>query len=194
MKTLFAVLFTIGIVGMTVPAHSQSKTDCRDSDRAKQVRLCTQVIANAGNDTSKKVVGFLYRCQAHDMLGNYELAVEDCKESLKYGDDASTHNSLAIIYQNMKRYSDAIAESTKAIRGNPERGNYYNTRANGNCAAKNFQAAYEDRLAALNKGHFSAVGLQKALKKRGYYDGVVDGDFGPTSRVSLQNWTNAGCP
>lgn len=194
MKQLFAFLFTAGIVGMTMPAHSQSQTDCRDDDRAKQVRLCTQVIANSGNDNDKKVVAFLYRCQAHDMLGNYELAVADCLESLKFGEDASTHNSLAIIYQNMKRYNDSIVESTKAINGNSNRANYYNTRANGNCAAKNFEAAYQDRLSALQKGHFTAEGLQKAMKSRGYYQGAVDGNFGESSKAALKSWSFAGCP
>jgi len=195
MKTLLAFLFTAGTLGMVTPAHAQSNDeDCRDNDRAKQVRLCTQQIANAGNDNRKKQIGFLYRCQAHDMLGNFELAVEDCRESLKFGEDASTHNSLAIIFQNMKRFNDAIAESTKAIEGNRDRGNYYNTRANGHCAAKNFDASYDDRMSALSKGHFTAESLQRALKKRGYYSGEIDGDFGQSSRTSLRNWTFAGCP
>lgn len=193
MKTLFAMFIAVGTIGMTAPVQAQSNDDCRNNDRAKQVQQCTQMIANAGDDRQKSI-GFLYRCQAHDMLGNFKLALADCKESLKFGEDASTHNSLAIIYQNLGDYSSAVAESTKAIRGNPDRGNYYNTRANGNCKAKNYQASYEDRLAALNKGHFSPSSLQTALKNRGYYSGNVDGNFGTGSKSALRNWTFAGCP
>ncbi|MEM9140581.1 MAG: peptidoglycan-binding domain-containing protein, partial [Pseudomonadota bacterium] len=54
--------------------------------------------------------------------------------------------------------------------------------------------AYEDRLGALEKGRFSAEGLQKALQRNGYYDGAIDGKFGAGSRQALRRWTFAGCP
>jgi len=195
MRKLLATVIFVGTAAFTLSANAQSDNDCRVADdRVKQVRTCTQMIANAGDDQQKISIGFLYRCQAHDMLGNYELAVEDCLESLKFGEDASTHNSLAIIYQNMKRYDESIAESTKAIKGNSDRANYYNTRANGNCAAKNFEAAYQDRMAALQKGHFTAEGLQKAMKSRGFYEGAIDGNFDAASQTAVKTWTYAGCP
>ena len=176
-------------------ANAQAdKDDCRvKDDRAKQVRTCTEQIARAGDDKYAKRVGFLYRCQAHDMLGNFQLALADCRDSLQFGEDASTHNSISIILQNMGRNSEAINESNLAIKGNPQQGNYYNTRSNANCALGNYNAAVNDRMKALQFGYFTPKGLQNILKRRGYYNGALDGNFGGASKAALKNWTEAGC-
>jgi tetratricopeptide (TPR) repeat protein len=180
-------------LALSTSAQAQVNTDCRNTDRDQQVRLCTNVIQQANSD-SDKAVGYLYRCQAYDILGRYKLALVDCREAQKLNPaDTSVHNSLAIIYYNLGQFQDALAEVSEAIKANPQRAGYYNVRANTHCRLGNFDASYDDRMSALTKGYFSAEALQGVLKRGGFYTGSIDGNFGAGSKQALRKWTRAGC-
>ena len=175
----------------SLPAAAQSK-DCRNEDRTKQIEQCTAIIRDATVSDPRKATAYLYRCQAHDMLKRYNEARIDCLEALRLGDDPSAWNSLSIVYQNRGRLNDAVDASNKAV-AKSDRANYLNTRSNANCRAGNVDASVRDRMEAMNRGHFKPASVQSILKSKGYYNGLLDGKFGESSRAALRAWTRDGC-
>ena len=63
----------------TTAAHAENG-ECRVEDKNKQIELCSIEIAKAPNDRVKRI-GYLYRCQAFDILGNYGAALGDCERA-----------------------------------------------------------------------------------------------------------------
>lgn len=186
-----AVLFALA---MMVALPTAAAADCRKKDKNAQLAACTAEIRASGATKAQKRTGYLYRCQANDILGKFNEARIDCLESLRLGDDASTWNSLSIVYQNLGRYSDALDASNKAVaKTKKNKGSFTNTRANAHCKAGNVNASVNDRLAAINLGHFSAKRVQQFLKGKGVYNGLVDGKFGSGSKAALRKWTAGGC-
>lgn len=193
MKTFIAITAVFLAMTASLPAAAQSE-DCRRDDTAAQVKACTATIRNLGASKSQKSIAYLYRCQAHDVRGDYSEARIDCLESLRLADDASTWNSLSIVYQNMGRLNDAIDASNSAVsRGGRGIANYYNTRSNAHCKAGNVNASVNDRIEAMNRGKFKPKTVQSLLKNKGYYNGLLDGKFGSGSKTALRAWTRDGC-
>ncbi|MEM7189719.1 MAG: tetratricopeptide repeat protein [Pseudomonadota bacterium] len=180
------------LMSLATPASAQD-SDCRDNNREIQIGKCTNVIKNATSDQDR-AAGYLYRCQAHDMLGNYADALADCQESLALNpSDSSIHNSISIIYQNLGRHQQAVTASTRAIEDNDTVAGYYNTRANAHCGVGNVDQSINDRMLAMNKGLYTPQRIQEILKNKGYYNGAIDGSFGAGSRAALRSWTLDGC-
>ncbi len=172
---------------------STALADCRNDDRYVQIEQCTVDLVAATSDTARSEA-LLYRCQAYDMLGQYQEAVDDCLRAKEYNPrDASIHNSLSIIYQNMDKIPSAIAASSEAIALSDTSGGYFNVRSNAYCAAGRIEKSVDDRLSAMRKGYFTERRLQEILQSFGYYDGPLDGDFGSGSISALRRWTAAGC-
>lgn len=192
----FAATVALFALFMSGTAKADALTECGDrTDPQKMVSACTVVIEDPQASETNKGVAFLYRCQAKDMLGDANGALPDCLEAQwKNQDDPSLYNSLTIIYLKLDQPAKALEAADRGVALKPNDGNYINGRANARCAQGQYEGAYSDRLRALELGRFSAKGLQGALQKRGYYDGALDGQFGPGSKAALKDWTFAGCP
>jgi tetratricopeptide (TPR) repeat protein len=188
-----AILLTVSLflIGASA-AYAQNDANlgtCGDeSDRARQIRACTQIIQGASANNARRAGAYLYRCQAKDLLKQTAGAIADCERSISLrGTDPSSWNSMAIVYQGAKRWQDAIQAATHAITiGGDRIGNYYNTRANARCGAKEIYGSVADRIQAIKHGRLNASTTQKFLKKQGFYQGAIDGAFGPASENALQ--------
>ena len=176
----------------TTAAHAENG-ECRVEDKNKQIELCSIEIAKAPNDRVKGI-GYLYRCQAFDILGNYSAALGDCERARDFlPEDGSVYNSIAIVHSNMGENSKAIAASSQAIKLTPSNGTFYNVRSHSYCEIRETNASVEDRLKAMRNGAFSAAQLQQYLQDAGYYSGSIDGNFGSASVNALERWTIDGC-
>lgn len=183
-------------VGLALPAGAvrADDADCRVSgDLKTQIDRCTDFIANAKTKRDRGVA-YLYRCQAHDMLGDSEKALEDCLTSADLNpDDSSIYNSLNIIYRNLKRYEDSIKAADKAIELNDREGAHFAGRAATYCKMGRFDLSYQDRLRSIELGYLDVSRVQKILKERSYYTGEIDGKLGAGTRGALKAWTDNGC-
>ena len=83
---------------------------------------------------------------------------------------------------------------TKALAANPGLISAYNDRANTWCKLGEVDRAIADWNRWLPSNPENARREQAWLKKQGFYDGAVDGQFGPASRAAQRAYAEAGCP
>ena len=169
---------------------------CGDpSDRLRQIEACTQMIRDPSLSNYRRAGAYLYRCQAKDVSGKPAAALADCRKAIELEDgDAASYNSLSIVHQGLKQWEEAIAASDEAIAiGGADIANFYNTRANARCGAKQVYGSVVDRLLAIRYGAVDAKNAQRLLKRDGFYTGVIDGKFGPASEAALKAWTENRC-
>ena len=193
----FLWLFAASVLAVSgAQAQTSGISGCNfDNDVDVQIASCTAVISDPKSEGVVLSDAYLYRCQGHDRKGEFEQALKDCQEALRLdADNGSIHKSLSIVYLNLGRPLDAVSAGQRAVQLMPEDSTAFNTLANAACAADDFSRSFDSRMRAFELGRFSAEGLQSALKRRGYYDGPVDDQFGEGSRAALLKWTEAGCP
>lgn len=182
------------VVGSTATAARADGGECRVSgDLQAQVERCSAVIADAAS-RNHRAVAYLYRCQAHDLLGRHRKALEDCLTSADLNaEDSSTFNSLNIVYRNLGRLRESVDAATTAIGLKPEEGAAFAGRASAYCAMGRFADSLDDRLRAIELGYLAIDRVQRFLADRGFYGGEIDGTMGGGTRTALQAWTDNGC-
>ena len=169
--------------------------DCRvDGDLPGQIKRCSEIISDSTVLRPARGVAYLYRCQARDMQGDFSAALGDCLTSVDLNpDDASTYNSLNIVYRNLGRYRDSVAAATKAMELNPDEGSHYAGRAASYCKLGDYTASLKDRLKAIELGYLNVERVQEFLKSKGFYTKNVDGKMGDGTLKALRDWTDGGC-
>ena len=109
------------------------------------------------------------------------------------------------VFEDLGWTKDAIPLYTMAIERYPAESCVYPekvgaalvARGNLHCKLNDLRAAEADYLKAIEVGYFegkTALDSQKFFQFQGFYDGQIDGDFGPRSIEAMINWTRAGCP
>ena len=97
-------------------------------------------------------------------------------------------------YADLGEHRRAIEDFDQALRLDPGYAHAYANRANARCHLGQVEASLDDRIEALRLGAVTAEDGQRDLRDRGFYNGAIDGDFGPASRKALRDWITAGCP
>ena len=193
----FAVLGAIAAAFLTTvaPASAQDAADCRvRGDLDAQIRKCTDLIERSGTSARDRGVALLYRCQAFDMGGNPQRALEDClAASGANPKDSSIYNSLNIVYRNLGRLEDSVAAASKAISLSGTEGAHFAGRAASYCKLGEVELSVDDRVRSIELGYLSASRVQNFLADRGFYRGTPSGRMDNATRRALEDWTRAGC-
>ncbi len=108
--------------------------------------------------------------------------------------DANALNNRALAAIGLGDLEKALVDLTVALSLKPQNGAIWNNRANLNCLLKRYSDSIGDRLAAMQRGRFTAAAAQSGLRRSGYYRGPSDGIWGYDSDDALRDWTEAGCP
>lgn len=184
------------LVMISTPANAELMQACSDrSNPTGMVQACSVLIADGSAPQNMLGLAYLYRCQAKDLLGQPGDALADCLASRDLiPEEFQLFNSLSIVYRRLGRPDEALAAAQQAMDLAPDKHAAWNGRANARCDLGLYEESYSDRLKALDLGRFTAKGVQRLLKDKGYYKAKIDGDFGRGSRAALRAWTKAGCP
>lgn len=193
--TIAAIAATAALAAIPAKAQDQMAACENASSLAQQMEACTAVINDASRSQRDRGIAYLYRCQAKDIGGDAQSALPDCLEATRLNPgDSSAFNSLAIVFDNLGQYDEAVRAASQAIEVDPTYGNAYNTRSNAYCRGQQVQPSVQDRLKAMELGRLSADGMQRFLQSKGFYDGAITGEFGLASIQALTAWTEAVCP
>jgi tetratricopeptide (TPR) repeat protein len=142
-----------------------------------------------------EALAYVNRGIAYDDLGEHARAIEDYDEFLRLAPgDAAAYLQRGNAYGRLGEHRRAIEDYDEVLRLAPGDAKAYNNRANARCRLGQVEASLDDLMQALRLGAFTAEDAQRQLRDAGFYKGAIDGDFGPTSRKALRNWTAAGCP
>lgn len=193
----FAVLGALAAICLTTvaPASAQDDADCRvRGDLNAQIDLCTDLIERSGTSARDRGVALLYRCQAYDMSGNPQRALEDClAASGANPKDSSIFNSLNIVYRNLGRLEDSVRAADKAIALSGTEGAHFAGRAASYCKMGRVEQSVNDRVRSIELGYLSVERVQNFLSDRGFYRGVASGRMDDATREALRAWTRDGC-
>ena len=110
-------------------SSSQVWKSCQSSNADERLTGCTTIIKSNGSGSLSRLSDALdARCWAYHMKGEFVLAVEDCKASIKIRPNYSyAYNNLGTAYLGMGEFADAIIVLNKAIELKP---NYFWSRLN----------------------------------------------------------------
>lgn len=194
----FSVLAAVAALCLTnvTPASAQNDpADCRvRGDLEAQIQKCTNLIERSDTSARDRGVALLYRCQAFDMGGRPQRALEDClAASGANPKDSSIYNSLNIVYRNLGRLEDSVEAASKAISLSGTEGAHFAGRAASHCKLGNIQRSVDDRIRSIELGYLSASRVQNFLSDRGFYNGTPSGEIDYETRRALEAWTRAGC-
>lgn len=103
--------------------------DCKSTDAGRRLSGCTKVIDAKGFGSSSKLADALDgRCWAFHERGKYDLAIGDCKASIRLQPKNSyAYNNLGAAYLGVGDYRNALIELNNAIALKP---NFYWSRVN----------------------------------------------------------------
>jgi protein O-mannosyl-transferase len=123
--------------------------------------------------------GIIYnnRCNAHNKLGNYGQAIEDCSRAIEikpryaeaYGNRGNAHNKLG-------NYKQAIEDFSRMIAIKPDYAMAYNNRGGAHIALGNYRQAIEDfnRMIDIKPGYAEAYyNRGKAYNSLGNYQQAI---------------------
>lgn len=128
-------------------------------------------------------------------MGRLDLALDDHNRAIALDPDyVFAYNNRGADYEDMGENLKALADYSRALALDPNYANGYKSRSNARCKLGIVENSVRDRLEAIRRGALTAPGMQRRLKKRGFYRGAIDGAFGPASKAALRAWTEAGCP
>lgn len=88
----------------------------------------------------------------------------------------------------------SAAQITNALAVDPRLKRAYNERANTYCKLGEVEKALADWDRFLQGDRENARREQEWLKKQGFYNGAIDGAFGPGSKAAQRAYAEAGCP
>ena len=111
------------------PSGNQAWKSCQSSNADERLAGRTAIIKSGGSGSQSRLSDALdARCWALHMKGEFVLAVEDCKASIKIRPKYSyAYNNLGTAYLGMGEFADAITALNKAIELKP---NYFWSRLN----------------------------------------------------------------
>lgn len=138
------------------------------------------------------------RGNIYERTGQYDRAIQDFNEAIRLKPDyASAYNGLAWLLSatSNPQYLDGkegVALALKAVSLN-ETANYVDTLGAAYVENRQFAKAVETYERAMRLDAKYVKTYQEYLKKKGYYNGAIDGQYGPGTREALVACVNAGC-
>lgn len=193
-RKLGAALLAAVVVAGPVRADTDTDVCAYSGNYDLREAACSRIIARDTSGGQDVLWAYANRCKARHNLSKLEAAVDDCNFVL--GRDPDHWQSLdnrAIAYHKLRRYRPSLDSINAALRVNPGNFEAYNTKGNALCGlGRSYEALEAYRVAARHKA-LPALAWQKFLKNGGYYNGLVDGKFGPKSLSALERWAVAEC-
>jgi len=140
-------------------------------------------------------VGYNNRGNIQARLGDLDAAIADHSQAVEIDPDyADAWYNRGADYEEFGDLLSAVEDYSRALEADGDYTQALVARAAARCELGEVEGAVEDRMELVERGFFSARDLQEYLAATGYYDGAIDGLFGPGSRSALTAWTEAGCP
>lgn len=140
-------------------------------------------------------VGYNNRGNVHARLGDLDAAIADHSQAVEIDPDyADAWYNRGADYEETGDLVSAVEDYTRALEAD---GDYIQAlvgRAAALCKLGEVDRAVADRLELIERDYFEPRDLQEYLAATGFYEGAIDGLFGPGSRAALTRWTEAGCP
>jgi len=109
------------------------------------IAACTVLINSSGGSADNRALVHLQRGSMYRRLGQFELALVDFSESLRYDPkSADAYTGRGNAYRGLKLVDQAIADHSEAIRLKPDDATSYNNRGNAWSDVKNTEKAMAD--------------------------------------------------
>ena len=157
--------------------------------------LCDELIASGKLAGTPLAEAYIARGEARQLNGSYLPAISDYEKALEH------HPGHPVAYLRRGQALDLMGRSARALEDldyalllQPGYPDALRSRAIVYCRLGRFEESVADRLVLIEDGLWPAEDAQQWLAGLGYYDGPVDGNFGPASEAALLTWTEQGCP
>lgn len=164
------------------------------------VMACTQVIDRGDSFLEKGALPYFSRGTAYMDRGECDRAVPDLDTAidLAFDDDelkANALNSMGWIYVTCQRSpANAMLWAERALELAPDDAHIHDTIAAAHTRARRPEEALNWYESAIRLNPEFIRIYQDFLKRRGRYDGPVDGVYGPGTRAAVQAQIGTRCP
>ena len=171
---LGAALIAVLTLALPAPApadFSQDKRHCiSNPDPDVTIGSCTRLIRSGRFNNNNLAVTFNNRGNAYSAKGQYDRAIRDYNEALRFKPNAFFFHNRGIAYYAKRQYDRAIRDYNEALRLKPDYARAFNSRG----IAKFYLARFEDAIPDLKKAarvspqdHFAAIWLYVAQVRAG---------------------------
>lgn len=137
-----------------------------------------------------QALAYYSRAKAYIDLREYELAVADLTQSIGLQPQEIYYDyaARAFAYLRLRQPEAAIADATEAIEREPFFAHAYNTRGMAACDLRRLSDGRSDLLIAIDLDRDLGRAWQDFLRREGYYEGAVGGEFNAASKVAMAEW------
>ncbi len=140
-------------------------------------------------------LAYLGRGDVFLRMRRYDDAIADFDNVIRLDPkSASAFTNRAQAYANKGLHKRAVEDFSKAIELVPDDGDAYYQRGWSSCRLARPNQAISDYEKGVALKTANAKPLQEYLRNQGFYQGAIDGAFGPASRAALRTWAKTSCP
>jgi tetratricopeptide (TPR) repeat protein len=182
---IVAVAFVLAHPGFSLAEKAAS---CVAQPIRSNMDACTAIIDNPYRDSGERADAFASRGLAFAILGKYPESVSDFDKALELIPDyAVVLNNRAWTYFKWRGSAEGMADVERALALEPGLDFFWDTRAHLRQVEGNFSGAFDDYEVAVGLGGAESVKTyQCGLKKRGLYDGELNGVYDAATREALK--------
>jgi len=173
---------------LPLAAHAGMEENCvQSSDPDLSIGGCTAMIRSGEYESRNLAVAYTNRGNAHLRLSETSQAIADYDQAIRLDPDYPlAYNGRGLAYRNLGEDRRAITDFSQAIRLDPQYDRAYKNRGIAYEHLGGNHHAMRDYETAMHIGGSSRVKTwQKYLAKTGFYDGAIDGKYGPKTRAGL---------
>lgn len=185
------LLAALAAPASAAPPHCQvaSHDEVRLWAAAERIAWLTEELA-ACNGKEIQALSYYGRGKAYIDIEEYELAVADLTQSIALDppDIFYDYAARGFAYLHLNQQEAAIADADAALEREPFFATAYNTRGVAECNLHRVQDGTQDILIAIDLDRGYGRAWQQFLRKNGYYDGSIGGDFNAASKTALADW------
>ena len=134
-KSAASIIVALAIVlGSSFASLAGSREDwqeCPDlSNLERAIPACTRIIKRPGEGRENTGIAYNNRCAAQNILGNYEEAISDCTNAVKFVPDyALAFGNRCRAHMLIKRYDEAVSDCNRAIELDSKNASFFFHRA-----------------------------------------------------------------
>lgn len=124
--------------------------------------------------------------------------IDACTQAIESGqwsgpDLAWAYNNRGAAYDDLENFDRALSDLNEALRLDPGDADTLFNRANTLCSMGQHENTVDGYRDATRQNPRVAQQMQSFLQSSGFYNGPVDGRFGPASEAALVTWSEASC-
>jgi tetratricopeptide (TPR) repeat protein len=132
-------------LGLIVSTGADEVDDCRQSEPARRIAGCTQIISKGGKGEMTLAIARNNRGVAYIETRKYDSAIADLSEAIRLDPKyAHAYNNRGWAHNEKQNYQQALADLDEAIRLNPKLAYFYNNRGNAHRGKNDFDRAIAD--------------------------------------------------